>query len=98
MDRLPGEAGAEHHVGRAFLPIAFERIAADRGADKQEIVEMWYFALRPKPTNIIDAGCRGAMNLCDRMLVEGRGDARRRVHPAGFGAHQYASRLSMWKW
>ena len=39
-DRLLGEARAEHDVGRAFLAIAFERIARDRGAEEQQIVEM----------------------------------------------------------
>ena len=98
MDRLLGEARAEHHVGRAFLAIAFERIAADRGAEEQEIVEMRDLALGAEAANVVDAGRRGAVNLRDRMLVEGRRIARRRVDPAAFVAHQYAPRLSMWKW
>ena len=55
-------------------------------------------ALGAKPANVVDAGRRGAVDLRDRMLVEGRGIARRRVDPAAFVAHQYAPRLSMWKW
>ena len=98
MDRLLGEAGAEHHVGRAFLAIAFQRIAADRSAQEQQIVEVGNPALGAKTANVVDAGRGGAVNLRDRMLVEGRGVTRRRMHPAGFGPHQYASRLSMWKW
>src|SRR6476619_7656928 len=98
MDRLLGEARAEYHVGRAFLPVAFERIATDRGTKKQKIVEMGDFALRPETPDVVDAGRSGAVDLGDRMLVEGRGVTRRRMHPAGFGPHQYASRLSMWKW
>ena len=88
MDRLLGEARAEHHVGRAFLAIAFERIAADRGAEEQEIVEMRDLALGAEAANVIDAGRGGAVNLRDRMLVEGRRIARRRVDPAAFVAHQ----------
>ena len=88
MDRLLGKTRAEHHVGRAFLAIAFQRIAADRCPEKQEIVEMRNLALGAKATNVVDAGRRRAVNLRDRMLVEGRRIAWRRVHPAGFGAHQ----------
>src|SRR6476469_1171409 len=98
MDWLFGEARSKHHVGRAFFAIAFERITADRGAQEQQIIKMGDLALRAKAANVVDAGRGGAMDFCDRMFVEGSGVTRRRMHPAGFGAHQYASRLSMWKW
>ena len=84
MDRLLGEARAEHHVGRAFLAVAFERIAADRGAEKQEIVEMGDFALGAKPANIVDAGRGGAVDLRDRIFVEGRGVCAAACVPSEF--------------
>src|SRR3990170_1472421 len=40
VDGLLREARAEPHIGAAFLAIAFERVAAHRGAEKEEIVEM----------------------------------------------------------
>ena len=49
LDRLLREAGAEPDIGAAFLAIAFERIAADRGAEKQQIVEMRQRRLAPAP-------------------------------------------------
>ena len=67
MDRLLGEAGAEHHVGAAFLAIAFERIARDRGAEEQQVVEVRHPALGAGAADVIDAGLRGAMDLGDGM-------------------------------
>ena len=45
-------------------------------------------ALGAEAANVVDAGRGGAVDLRDRMLVEGRGIARRRVDPAAFVAHQ----------
>src|SRR5680860_772007 len=56
VDRLIGEAGAEPHIGRAFLAIAFERIAAHRGAEKQEVVEMRDLALGASAADVTEAG------------------------------------------
>ena len=81
-DRLLGEARADRDVGRAFLAIAFERIAADRGAEEQQIVEMRQLALGAGAADVVDAGRRGAADLGDRVVVEGRRLARRRVDPA----------------
>ena len=78
LDRLLGEARAEHDVGAAFLAIAFERIARDRGAEEQQVVEMRQLALGAGAADVIDAGRRGAADLGQRVVVEGRGLARRR--------------------
>jgi hypothetical protein len=85
MDRLLGEAGAEHHVGTAFLAVAFERIARDRGAEEQQVVEMRHPALGAGAADVIDAGLRRAMDLGHRVRIESRRPARRRVE--GRGAH-----------
>ena len=73
MDRLQGVAGAEPDVGAAFLAIAFERIAADRGAEEQEIVEIRHLALGAEAADIVDAGRRGPADFRKRVFVEGRG-------------------------
>src|SRR5438045_9023446 len=49
-DRLFGKARADGYVGRAFLPVSFERIAAHRGTDKQQVVEMAKLALGAEAT------------------------------------------------
>ena len=46
VDRLLGEPGAKPDIGRAFLAVAFQRIARDRRAEKQQVVEMRHLALR----------------------------------------------------
>ncbi len=71
VDRLLGEAGAEPDVGAAFLAIAFERVAADRGAEKQQIVEMRHAPLGAGAADVVDAGRGGAADLRQR-------DSRRR--------------------
>src|SRR5262249_46386764 len=57
-DRLPREAGADRDVGGAFLTIAFERVAADRGAEKQEVVEVRQPALGAAAADVVDAARR----------------------------------------
>ena len=59
---------------------------------------MRHLSLGAEAANVIDAGRRGTVDLGDRVLVERGRAARRRVYPAGFRAHQYAPRLSIWKW
>ncbi len=44
----------------ALLAIAFERIAANRRAEKQQVVEMRNLALRAAAANVVDAGRGGA--------------------------------------
>jgi hypothetical protein len=70
--------GAEHDGCVAFLAIAFERVARDRGAEEQQVVEMRQLALGAGAADIVDAGRRGAADFRDRIVVEGRGLARRR--------------------
>ena len=87
-DRLLGVARAERHVGAALLAIALERIAADRGAEEQQVVEVRQLALRPEAADVVDAGRGGAMDLGNGVPVEGRRLARRRVQPGIVAAHQ----------
>src|SRR6266446_2109659 len=95
-DRLLGEAGADGHVSRAPLTIAFEWIATDGGPEEKQIVEMRELALCAEPPNVVDAGCRRATDFRDRVVVKGRRLARRGVNPAVTGAHQYDPILSTW--
>src|SRR5207248_1994044 len=71
-DGLLGMARAQDHVGTATLAIAFEWIAADRSAEKQEIVEMRQLALRTEPADVIDTGRGRAMDFGDGVFVERR--------------------------
>jgi hypothetical protein len=72
------EPRAERHVGAAFLAIAFQRIAADRGAQKQQIVEMRQLALRPAAADVVNAGGRGAADFRQRAskVADARGGVR----------------------
>ena len=90
-------ARAERDVGAAFLAIAFERIAADRSAEKQEIVEMRQLALGAEAADVIDAGRGRAMDFGDRVFVERRRGARRGRGAFIVRAHQYCPALSTWK-
>ena len=76
FDRLLGEARAEHDIGGAALAIAFERIARDRGAEEEQVVEMRDLALGAAAADVIDAGGGGAADLGQGVIVEGRGLAR----------------------
>ena len=82
------------------LAIAFERIARDRRAQKQQIVEMRQLALRAATADVIDAGRGGAPDFGQRIIVEGRRKARRSC----VGVCQslinrpVTSALSTWKW
>ncbi|EPX83771.1 hypothetical protein ruthe_02567 [Rubellimicrobium thermophilum DSM 16684] len=56
MNRLLRMAGAEPDIGGAFLAVAFQRIAADRGTEKQQVVEMRQVPLGAAAADVIDAG------------------------------------------
>ena len=88
LDGLLREARAEHDVRAALLAISFERIAADRGAEKQQIIEVRQFPLRAEATNVIDTRRSGAVNFRDSRTVECRGLAWRRVDPTVVVGHQ----------
>jgi hypothetical protein len=98
LDRILGKARADGDVGRAFFPIAFERIAAHRRAKKQQVVEVRELALGAAAADIIDAGGGGAANFGDRGIVECCRFARRRMDPAVLRRHQYCPTFSTWKW
>src|SRR6185437_8094337 len=98
LDRIFRKARADGDVGRAFLPIAFQGIAAHRRAKKQQVVEMRKLALGAAAADVIDAGGGGATDFGDRSVVERCRLARRRVDPAVLRRHQYCPTLSTWKW
>ena len=76
VDRLAGEARAQHHLGAAALAVALQRVAADRGAEEQQVVEMRQRALRPGAADVVDAGRRRAADLGHHVRGEGRRQAR----------------------
>ena len=63
-------------VGAALLAIAFERIAADRGAEKQQIVEMRQLALGAEAADVVDAGRRRAAGSRRSRYSSNVADAR----------------------
>ena len=83
FDRRLGEARAQHHVGAALLAVAFERIARDRGAEEQQVIEMRQLALGAGAADIIDAGRRRPADFGQRIIVEGGRLARRRAGNVG---------------
>src|SRR5215472_7333829 len=85
MDGLLGEARAEPDIGRAFLAIAFQRIARDRGAEKQQIVEGGQPALGAEAADLVEALVGGAMDLRQDMGRECRGGAQ----APGIDAHEW---------
>ena len=70
LERLLGEARAEHDVGRAPLAVALERVAGDRRAEEEEIVEVRQAPLRAEPADVVDPLARGALDLGDDGAVE----------------------------
>ncbi len=77
VDRLFGKARAQHDIGAATLPVAFQRISRHGGAEKQKVVEMRQPALRPAAPDVVDAGRGGAADFRHRIVVERRGFPRR---------------------
>ena len=71
MDGLFGETGAKPDIGRAFLAVAFQRIAADRGAKEQQVIEMRQAAFRSATADVIDAGCGGAADFGVHVVGKG---------------------------
>ncbi len=72
LDGVLGVAGAEGHRGVAAFAVAFERVARDRRAQEQQVVEMRHLAFGSATADVIDAGgCRAADFGVDR-LREGR--------------------------
>jgi hypothetical protein len=53
-------AGAQPDVGGALLAVAFQRIARDRGPEKQQVVEVGQAALGSAAANVVNAGGRSA--------------------------------------
>jgi hypothetical protein len=88
VDRLPGEARSQHHVGAAFFPIALQRISRDRGAEKQQVVEMGKLALGAAAADIVDAGRRGALDFRNRIAVERR--RKPRLGSDGRHGHEFS--------
>ena len=78
-DRLRGEAVAQHHLGAAPLAVALQRVAADRGAEEQQVVEMRERALRAGAADVVDAGRGRPTDLRHDLGGEGRRGARDRA-------------------
>ena len=87
LDRPRCMAGADGDVRRALLTVAFERIAGDRGAEKDEIVEARHRPLRAGPPNGVDPFRTGALDLRDDVRRK-----RRRGPDAAFVAHRRVPR------
>jgi hypothetical protein len=101
VDRLLGETGAEPDVGRAFLAVAFQRIAADRGAEEQQVIEMRQVALGATAADVIDARGGSTADFGVDSRGEGGRVARRGMgkiaHLSFIARPQYADALSMLK-
>ena len=67
LDRLCGEARAEHGLRRALLAIALERIARQRCAEEQQVVEVRQLALGAEAADLVQARGRGALDVVDRV-------------------------------
>jgi hypothetical protein len=73
-------AVAQHNFGAAALAVAFQRVAADAGAQEQQVVEMRHAPLRAGAADVIDAGGGGAADLGQGVRVEGGGELGWRCH------------------
>jgi hypothetical protein len=87
------KACPEDDVGRAALAVALERVARDRRAEEEQVVEVRQAPLRPEAADVVDPLGRGALDLRDRRTVE---EVRLAEVPGPrLDRHQYA--LSTWK-
>ena len=86
----------EHDVGRAALAVALERVAGDRRAEEEEVVEVRQPPLRAEAADVVDALARGTLDLGDRRAVE---EVRLAEVPGtlGLDRHQYAPAWSTLK-
>jgi hypothetical protein len=66
------KACPEDDVGRAALAVALERVARDRRAEKEQVVEVRQRALGAEAADVIDALARGALDRVDRVAIEDR--------------------------
>jgi hypothetical protein len=66
---------AEDDVGPARLPVALQRVARHARAEEQEVVEVRDAPLGASAADVVDAVARGALDLGDRVPVEGGGFA-----------------------
>jgi hypothetical protein len=71
--RPPGEARAEDDVRPARLPVTLQRVARHARAEEQEVVEVRDAPLGASAADVVDAVARGALDLGDRVPVEGGG-------------------------
>ena len=95
-DRRAGVTRAQHHIGPTALAVAFERVARNRCAQKQQIVKARQRALRARAADVVDARRGCTPDLADRIGIEGCRITRH--GPVGMIGHQYAPALSTWKW
>ena len=87
------EARPEHDVGRAALAVALERVARDRCAEEEQVVEVRQPALRAEAADVVDPLGRRALDLGDDGAVE---EVRLTEVPGSLlgRGHQYAAALS----
>ena len=90
---------AQHHVGIAAFPVALQRIARHRGAEKQQIVEMWEPAFGAEPPDIVEAraGRRARISATGCNPVEAMADSRGPSRSSGdvSGPHRSPHGLNM---
>src|SRR5207302_336031 len=97
LERPAGEAGAQRDVGVAALAVALERIARHAGAEQQEVVEVRDAALGAPAADVVDALARRALDLVDRVAVEGGRLPQPGMPAVGGGGHQYSPAWSTLK-
>ena len=72
LDRLARKSRPQHGPGHAFFAIAFQRVARQRCAEENQVVEMRHMAFRAKAADLIEPGRRGVMHVVDDLAVETR--------------------------
>src|SRR5439155_23972631 len=91
LERLLGEACAEHRARCALLAIALQWIARQRCTEESEIVEMRQVALRTQTTDLVQSRRGGAVDIVESRTIVGRallaGDVMQRM---GRRVHQYS--------
>jgi hypothetical protein len=73
LDGPRGVTRAEHRARAAAFAIAFERVARQRGAEEQQVIEMRYAALGAEAANLVQAGGGRALHVIDGVAIEGGG-------------------------
>ena len=70
LDRLLGEARAQHRRGVALLAIAFQRVTRCRAGQEYQIVKVRHLAFGTETTDLIQPGGGGMVNVVDDAAVK----------------------------